>query len=185
MKILKKLLGLNTRSVSGRWQGHYLQHGALHRIIADFDQQGVKLDGAMIDIDNTKLQRLNEVALQEGLSPATIAEMEGQIRDLIPQAGNDPIFVHSTLPKSSKLEGDLVGNRITFEKTYHGETVLEYSIGSQAISYSDPTQCVDYDGTLSPDGKNISGAWSITQIDDPLNFIEGVFELNRIPDDQH
>jgi len=184
MKLLKRLFGMTAReshheSLTGEWRGHYLQHGSQHRIIATIVQDGNRISGRMTDVDNVTEQSLYDAVAEAGLPPGTDEQIAEQIGRLIPDAAKRPITTRSILPEASTLEGTVCDQFVRFKKTYQGKCFYSYEIGDKAIDRATDGHSVEYSGRLSPDGKTISGRWTVYHPDATRGFIDGGFELQR------
>ncbi len=75
------------------------------------------------------------------------------------------------------------GNEVRFVKEYIGEQFAGWRIGDQVFGESVATQPIRYTGTLSNDGNNIEGRWSITVSDKKSSAaVGGTFQLQRQPE---
>ena len=166
--------------LSGRWVGHYSQHGADHPISADLTQAGPLLAGHMRDSDTVSDKSVFETALDAGLPPGADEQIEHSLRTLFPDACGAPVRATSRLPSDSSLEGHVRGRVITFRKTYQGEHFVGYQVGGHRIGTTVEQHVVHYQGQLGDDGRTIEGRWWIEQ--DPARGAgrtEGTFELRR------
>lgn len=192
-KFLKRLLGLEKPepksqqsqsssgevTLTGDWQGHYTQHGSRHRLLARLTQQGPRFTGEMTDLDNVTVQSLFDFVADAGMQPGADEQLEGQIRQMLPEAGPGPITTRSILPWSSRLTGTVQGPFVRFIKTYDGEAWHGYEIDETGIGQRQPAHPVEYSGRLSPDGNMISGLWTIYHQDSSRGCIDGGFTLQR------
>ncbi len=171
-------------NLTGRWIGHYLQHGQQHPITALFYQSGEHLSGSMRDGHPEDEYSLFDIAAQTGLPPGADEQIEARIRELIPDAPSGPIRYISQLPAESVLEGRCLGARVSFLKTYQGTSFGGYKVGNQLIGVQKTGHAVHYEGQLSSDGLTMEGRWWIDG--DPAQGtqrVEGYFALGRAEPD--
>jgi hypothetical protein len=166
--------------LSGRWAGHYSQHGTNHPISADFTQSGQALRGRMRDSDTVSEKSVFETALDAGLPPGADEQIEHSLRELFPDARAAPVRVTSQLPSESLLEGFVFGRMVSFRKTYQGEHFVGYQVGGHRVGTTVAQHVVHYEGRLGDDGRSIEGRWWIEQdLSRGVGRAEGTFELRR------
>ena len=167
-------------NLSGRWAGHYSQHGADHPIKAELTQNGELLSGLMRDSDIVSEKTVFETALDAGLPPGADEQIEQSLRELFPDARGAPVRVTSRLPSVSLLEGFIHGRVVTFRKTYQGEHFVGYQVGGHRVGTTVAEHVVHYEGRLSDDDRTIEGQWWIEQdLARGVGRAEGTFELRR------
>jgi hypothetical protein len=87
----------------------------------------------------------------------------------------------SHLPPGSTLEGTVSGRRVSFVKSYQGVSFGGYKVGDRLVGHRIESHHVEYTGTVSYDGRNVEGRWSIDA--NPAigaHRTEGSFELHRV-----
>jgi hypothetical protein len=167
-------------NLTGRWVGHYAQHGREHPITADFTQDGERLSGSMRDGHTEGEYSLFDVAAEAGLPPGTDEQIEVKLRELVPGAPASPIRYISRLPPESILEGRFDGRTVSFLKTYQGTSFGGYKVGEQLLGVPKAGHSVHYEGRLSPDGLVIEGWWWIDgDAEQGTRRTEGSFVLRR------
>jgi hypothetical protein len=172
----------SSRDLTGRWLGHYLQHGQERPITADLHHIGERLSGTMCDGHPDSEYSLFEVAQQAGLQPGADEQIEVMLRQALPDAPAGPIRYVSYLPSGSVLEGWCKGPIVYFLKTYQGDSFSGYKAGDQLLGIQKEGHVVHYEGHLSPDGLVIEGRWWIDADSEyGTRRTEGVFLLRRQP----
>src|SRR5262249_42168971 len=94
-----------TFDVSGRWLGHYPQHGREHGIAADLVQQGVTFTGTMSDHKTESERTLTQAAQEFGWVPGADEQVFEWVRQQIPEAEKLPVQAVSNMPEASLIEG--------------------------------------------------------------------------------
>jgi hypothetical protein len=164
--------------LTGRWIGHYFQHGQAHPIVADLLQDGERLTGSMRDGQTDHEYSVSEIALEEGLPPGADELIVESLRQVVPDVPSGQIRYISHLPSDAILEGRCLGRIVSFLKTYQGISFGGYRVGDKLIGVEMEGQAVHYEGRLSADGRAIEGRWWIDA--DPeagTQRTEGDFEL--------
>jgi hypothetical protein len=147
--------------LTGRWLGHYAQHGREHPIWADLVQEGTRLSGSMRDGQPDRESSVFEAALDAGLPPGADEQIEAKLRQALPDAPRGPIRYVSHLPPESVLTGRCSGDVVSFLKTYQGTSFGGYKVGDRLVGVEVAGHGVHYEGRLSPDGQVIDGRWWI------------------------
>ena len=166
---------MQTDEISGKWIGHYRHGDEQCEIEAIIQQDCAALTGTMVDARTTSRKSVFEMAQAAGLPPGSDEKMEKQIRQLMPDAGNEPIQIETILPSNSVLKGRRNGAFVCFIKEYETHQSFRYHIGEQFVEIPIDQHSVEYNGKLSSDGSQISGNWHITQ----EVSTTGTFLLNR------
>jgi hypothetical protein len=172
----------SSTNLTGRWRGHYLQHGQERPITADLLHRGDRLSGTMCDGHPDSEYSLFELAQHAGLPPGADEQIELQLRQTLPDAPAGPIRYVSHLPSGSVLEGQCKGPVVAFLKTYQGTSFSGYKAGDRLVGTERKGHSVHYEGRLSPDGLAIEGRWWIDA--DPRAGTlraEGLFSLRHQP----
>lgn len=139
---------MTTLDLSGDWAGHYEQGGGRHGISMRIVQRGECFVGAMRDVDTLMASRevLHALAADGAPQPEVIGEAE----------------VLSTLPEHSTVEGEVAGRVVTFVKSYRGKSSTSVWVpGKAKMQFEAPGQQVQYRGTLTADGQQLAGHWTI------------------------
>src|SRR3712207_4037886 len=95
-----------TLDLTGRWAGHYWQHGQPRPITADLAHAGGRLTGTMWDGETEFEQSVFEAAAEAGLPPGDDERIVARLRELFP-GSRDPVRSATRLPANSVLEGDV------------------------------------------------------------------------------
>jgi hypothetical protein len=166
--------------LTGRWAGHYSQHGEKHAIAAELTQQGEVLRGSMRDSDILSERSVFETAVEAGLPPGADEQIERSLRELFPDARNARIRATTSLPAVSVLLGHVQGRTVYLLKTYQGEHFVGYRVGDHRVGNTISGHAVHYQGELDEDGSVLKGQWWIEQsIDGGIARATGSFELRR------
>lgn len=166
--------------LTGRWSGHYRQHGAEHPLNARLRQEGLRLSGTMTDGEPRTERSVFEVALDAGLAPGQDEEIVARLREQYPDVpSNAPIRFVTILPAESLLEGSVQGRQIAFLKTYQGEHFSGFRIGEQRVGQTVDNHAVHYQGEVDAAGMVIRGHWWIEPSLLGERRAEGTFELRR------
>src|SRR5215470_14341029 len=115
--------------LTGRWAGHYSQHGQSHPIEAELTQSDGQLRGSMRDRDTLSEKSVFETAADAGLPPGADEQIVQSLRELFPDAAGAPVRATSQLPPTSVLSGYVLGRAVYFLKTYQGEHFVGYRVG--------------------------------------------------------
>jgi hypothetical protein len=167
-------------SLTGRWAGHYTQHGQSHPIVTLFRQDGDRLSGSMQDVQNDGECSVFELAAESGLPPGADEQIEAKVREAVPDAPRGPVRYVWHLPSDSVLDGRCAGRKVSFLKTYQGKSVGGFRLGDHLVGAETEGHSVHYEGELSPDGTLIEGRWWIEA--DPsrgTGAARGSFALRR------
>jgi hypothetical protein len=148
-------------NVTGHWVGSYMQGGSERPISADLVQDGATLSGSMRDGQPDRECSLFEGAVEAGLPPGADELIDANLRKMVPDAGTEPIRWVSQLPEESVLEGLRDRDVVSFTKTYKGTSFSGYKVGDKFVGMEAAGHAVQYEGQLSPDGKEIEGRWWI------------------------
>jgi hypothetical protein len=167
-------------TLTGEWHGYYMQRGKQQRVVATLTQDGDRISGRMVDIDNITVQSLYEAVADAGLPPGADEQIAKQLRQLLPGASAGPITIRTILPEGSVLEGTVTGEFVRFTKSYEGVSLHFYQIGDKGAGRAKPGHSVEYSGRLSADRKTIAGRWVIYDAHESRGFIDGGFELRRV-----
>ena len=166
-------------SLTGQWHGFYVQSQKQHRIVMQLTQDGSRLFGEMVDVDNVTDEPLYEALANSGCEPGTDEEIADQLKKLIPEAGDEPITSHSVLPEHSTIEGKVTGLFVKFQKQYQGQTLHAFKIGDKSVGEVIDGHTVEYSGQLSNKGTIISGRWTVYGAGGSRGFLDGGFELRK------
>jgi len=170
---------LSRGTASGRWSGHYEQHGKSFPIEASLKHRGGKLFGTMTDSNGQHSQSLRSMLEESKLSDQEIEQFISEVRSNFPRSPDGEIEYRSYLPARSLIEGEIEDCRIAFTKRYEGYHEIEYVLNDLALPDSVHCEIVQYVGAISPDSETISGEWSISPVDEPEAMVAGAFRLNR------
>jgi hypothetical protein len=167
--------------LSGRWAGHYHQHGQVHPISMELTQQGEGLRGTMHDGQTVTEKSVFEVAVEAGLEPGADERIAQSLRAMFPESPNAPIRARSELAPLSLLEGHVRGRDVYFLKRYLGECFFGYQVGDRRVGQTTDAHAVHYRGRLAGDGRSLAGRWWIdTETPGGVVRTEGEFELRRV-----
>ena len=166
--------------LSGHWHGFYVQSQKQHRIEATITQDGKHIYGQMIDVDNVSDEPLYDALANAGCAPGTDEEVAEQVRELIPEAGDEPITSHTVLPEQSTIEGSVSGHFVRFRKHYQGQSLHAYRVGDKGIGEVLDGHTVEYNGQISSDRSTIVGRWTIYGSGTSRGYQDGGFELKRV-----
>jgi hypothetical protein len=181
---------MSSIDLTGRWIGHYFQHGQAHSIVAVLLQDGERLTGSMRDGQTDHEYSVFEIALKEGLPPGADEQIVEKLREVVPDVPSRQIRYVSHLPSDAILEGRCRGRTVSLLKTYQGVSFGGYRVGDKLIGVEMEGQAVHYEGRLSPDGRTIEGRWWIdARPEAGTQRAEGDFELGlsaegRSPDER-
>jgi hypothetical protein len=166
--------------ITGRWVGHYCQRGHERPIAATLTQAVDVLNGTMTDGITTERRSVSEIALEAGLAPGEDERIVERLRKSLPGSEGKKIEYVWELPKESALEGSVRGRTVSFLKTYKGEHTAGFRVGDKRIEATKDGHSVYYTGTLSADGLEIRGEWSIdAPLGVPRHGMTGEFFLWR------
>ena len=165
--------------LSGRWVGHYQQHGRSFPVEASFKHRGGKLFGTMFDLEPGHQQPLRAVLEETGHSDSDISKFIDGVRSHFPDSLDGEIEYRAWLPEKSMIEGSVVENELSFVKRYEGYHEIEYVLGGLALPESIPCDLVEYTGKLSFDSESISGNWTIAASNGTEIELSGAFKLTR------
>jgi hypothetical protein len=169
-----------TPGLTGRWAGHYTQHGQSQPIVAVLDQAENRLTGSMHDVRTEGEYSISDAVAEDGLPPAAAEEIEAKLRELVPDVPAGPIRCIWHLPSESVVEGRCEGRKVYFLKTYRGRTAGGYRVGDRLLGVEGEGHSVQYEGELSPDGQWIEGRWWIeSDATRGTMRTEGKFSLRR------
>jgi len=171
--------------LSGNWEGFYIQDGTKHRIEAALQHRRTLLTGTMIDLDVETEVPLRQIMNRNEWTQQQTSDFEKEIRGMLPEAINEPIFFRTVLPTTSLLSGTVADTEIHITKTYLGEIHHAYLIGDYCIEGKhEPCHPIEYDGILHQNSSAFIGQWSIRCTDDhcgepELLEVSDQFELRR------
>lgn len=135
--------------LSGDWEGHYVQDGRRHGIAMRVAQRGQSFVGSMRDADTllAGTQTLDaEVFGTDSMAQRLLGEVE----------------ILAQLPEHSVVEGEVHGRVAQFTKTYQGPTHTSVRFADKGEVVLEVTgHAVRYLGTVSIDGGEIAGHWTI------------------------
>jgi hypothetical protein len=155
--------GMTTHDLTGDWRGHYEQAGGRHGIRMVVAQKGQSLVGRMQDDDTVLMGTVRvPLATRKDGSPLTTGEAE----------------LVTTLPESSRIEGDVDGARVAFTKSYQGSQRTVMWMGGNSMEIEIPSHSVAYRGELDADGSTLRGEWRLRSRDG-VPGERGAFELRR------
>jgi hypothetical protein len=171
---------MSSHLLTGRWVGHYLQREKPFPITADLIEAGERLSGFMYDGEPDKNDSLSQVIAEAGLPPDAGAEIEANLREMVPDAPTGPVRYVSHLPSNSVLQGRRTGPTVYFLKSYQGASFSGYQVGNHLIGARNADHQVHYEGRLSPDGQVLEGRWWIdANPEQGTPMSEGLFNLRR------
>jgi hypothetical protein len=169
-----------SHDLTGRWTGHYLQHGQPHPIAVELVQRGEHLAGAMADGSTVFTRSVSEMAMAEGLPPGADEQIVARLREQWPDAPPGPVVAESELPPTSQIEGEVVGDAVTFHKTYDGTHFAGFRVGDVRVGVMTEGHSVQYRGHVRDNGRLIEGRWTIpSEPGSGRGRIEGEFQLQR------
>jgi hypothetical protein len=166
--------------LTGRWVGHYFQHGQAYPISADLLQTEDRVSGFMYDGHTNRDTSIAEAIAEGGGTSVTAEQVEAQLREMVPDAPSSPVRYVSQLPPNSILRGKRTGQTVYFLKSYQGVAFGGYRVGDQLVGVRNADHEVHYEGQLSADDQVLEGRWWIDaseQHGTPLT--EGEFQLRR------
>jgi hypothetical protein len=165
--------------LTGRWSGHYRQHGVPHPISARLRQDGLQLSGTMEDGETGTERSVFEAAMDAGLPPGADEEIIARLREMYPDLPRStPVRAMTILPSASVLEGTVQGRQVSFLKTYQGMHFAGFRVGNERVGRTVDRHSVHYQGELNAEGTVLTGRWWI----EPTlgeRRTEGTFELRR------
>ena len=171
---------MSSAILTGRWIGHYLDHGKEFPITADVLEDRERLSGFMYDGQQDRDCSVAEAIAEAGMPPGSDEQIEAKLREMVPGAPPGPIRWVSHLPSNSILRGQRTGATVSFVKSYQGTSYSGYQVGDRLIGMRKADHQVHYRGQLSPDGLVLEGRWWINA--DPVHgqpTIKGLFQLRR------
>jgi hypothetical protein len=167
-------------NLTGRWIGHYLQHGEECPITADLRETGEHLNGLMYDGRPDRECSLGQAVAEAGLPSGADEVIEAHLRGMVPDSTAGPIRYVTRLPPNSTLQGCRRGQTVYFLKSYQGTTFGGYQVGDHLVGVRRADHEVHYEGQLSPDGQAIEGRWWIeADTESGTPGTEGLFRLRR------
>lgn len=170
--------------LTGRWSGHYQQHGQSHPIQAQLHQEGGHLSGTMQDGETGTERSVFEAAIEAGLPPGADEEIEARLHELHPEVPTSaPVRALTVLPTDSVLEGMVREQRVYFLKTYQGEHFAGFRVGDQRVGRTITRHEVHYQGEINSEGTVLRGSWWIEPRSQGERRAEGSFELRRVPEE--
>jgi hypothetical protein len=197
MKFVKDLARTDQQqqqSLTGPWQGYYVQNGSRRPICAALTQEGEVLTGSMRDADTVHEETWSDAYTRVGLPPTRKEELTQRVRRWVlgtsaAAAGDSnptdnpkeaaPMKTVAILPQASRLQGTVRGNTLEFVKTYQGAYYEGVDVGDRGAGQAKYDHSVAYTGELSADQDTITGRWIIYQESVPNGFIDGDFVLQR------
>jgi hypothetical protein len=148
--------------VTGHWSGHYrhdspMMAGRTYPITAAFWEDRGRIEGAMSDgltVSAYSLRKVLDNVVTKGLTPAPVfVEMLRR---------NPGAILETNLPTDSTLRGRLVGDVVTFTKTYEGAYTTRFlNAGWTLASVVSRRHRVHYSGVLDVARGVIEGTWEI------------------------
>lgn len=161
---------MTNHELGGDWEGHYVQDGRKHGITMRLAQRGQSFVGAMRDADTllAGTQTLDrEVFGEDTMAARLLGEVE----------------ILAELPEHSVVEGEVHGRIVNFTKTYQGPTHTSVRLAGKGEMVFEMTgHAVRYLGTLSTDGAEITGHWTI-EPKDGARLMRDRFTLRRVAAD--
>ena len=148
-------------TITGRWQGYYVQRDEQHAIAAELTQSGAQLTGTMTDRNTGREESLFDMAARAGWPPGADEQIVCWLREQIPEQAHAPIRAVTRMPAHSTLAGHVKDGVIYFLKTMLGENFVGYRVGSKEIGVTIKRHTVHYQGRLSADETIIEGRWWI------------------------
>ena len=172
---------MTSANMTGRWVGHYLQHGEEHPITADILETDERISGFMYDGRPDRDYSVFQVTSDSGMPPGSDEEIEANLRGMLPDAPAGPVRYVSHLPSNSILRGRRTDQAVYFLKTYQGTAYGGYQVGDHFLGgYQEADHEVQYEGQLSRDGLEVQGRWWIEpNPEDETTGAEGQFRLRR------
>lgn len=168
------------RSSLTQWDGYYEQDGTKYRFRAEFVHSENRLRGRITDIDVTYSRLPIEDYLElSGLSPSEKTEQKQKVARSLGCADTDVIEVSREQTDKSHVKGNVDNHSIIFVKTYDSGVVITFHTNGFKSSFQTQPYSIRYEGTLSQDGKQISGKWLLHEKQANL-LLEGSFVMNRI-----
>lgn len=157
---------MTNHDLGGDWEGHYVQDGRKHGITMRVAQRGQSFVGSMRDVDTllAGTQTLDrEVFGEDTMAARLLGEVE----------------ILAELPEHSVVEGEVHGRVVNFMKTYQGPTHTSVRLAGKGEMVFEMTgHAVRYLGTLSTDGAEIAGHWTI-EPKDGARLMRDRFTLRR------
>jgi hypothetical protein len=177
--------GLGPIDLTGRWVGFYRhrsEHLGAFPLTAEVRQEGNRITGEMYDQIKDRSQLLDTIVEvhREEISPRKMLRLEEVIR----RFGDGAVLVNSHLPEASDIEGTVVGDVVSFTKSYRGAFEVHWNVkGKQVGSATRPRHKVQYSGVLDRERGWIGGEWVIPRRGLLGRFFQpetrGTFELYR------
>jgi hypothetical protein len=167
-------------SLTGRWQGYYLQRDEQYGILVELIQTSAELTGQMTDRQTSREESVFEMAARAGWAPGADEQIVRWLREQLPDQGRAPIRAVSRMPAQSTLAGRVQGRDIYFLKTMLGDHFVGYRVGNKEIGVTIKRHTIHYQGQVLEAGTTIEGRWWI----DPRKEFgsqrsEGDFVLHR------
>ncbi len=177
--------GLGPINVTGRWVGFYRHTSerlGTFPITAEIRQAGDRIMGQMYDqiTDRSELLDLIAQAGREDISLGKKLRLKAVIRRI----GVGEVTVTFRLPETSDIAGAVVGDLVTFTKSYLGAYQVRWDVrGREVGSLTRGGHRVHYSGRLDREGGCIAGGWAIRRRGLLGRFLppeaRGRFELYR------
>lgn len=154
---------MTNQDLTGDWNGFYEQAGARCGIAMHVVQRGQSFVGSMRDANTLTMTNLEFEA----------GELPAVMRDL-----GQPEMVTS-LPEHSTIEGEVEGERVSFQKRYRGsQNTTVWFGGTEVMRIEIQEHSVFYRGRLDRGAGVLRGEWSI-RCNDGGPDERGAFVLRR------
>ena len=152
-----------SRTLSGRWAGHYTRNDRLYPVQCSLFHDGRRLCGAMRDATTLLVGSLSDLVTDEGLPPGQDERILERLRRLCPEGAGLPVATEIELPADSRIEGETSDRWVRFIKTYLGEYFAGFRVGSRRIGVRGSDQRVVHRGWITADGCSIEGQWFLLE----------------------
>lgn len=171
---------MSVPNVAAHWVGHYTNWDKEHPISADLVVADGRLTGRMRDGRPHHEVPISKIAMHLGLPPGADERIVANLREEHPEAPHGPVHYFVDLPTDATLEGTVQGNRVSFLKTYLGESFGGFVMGGMRIGKPRDGHSVNYEGRLDEAGTIIEGRWWIDASPrEGIRRTEGTFILRR------
>jgi hypothetical protein len=167
--------------LTGRWHGYYVQRDLKHSLTADLKQDKSVLKGTMMDATTEVERSIFEMVVAEGLPPGTDELIIARFRASFPDMSCSEIRCVMHLPTHSIIEGSIKERRVSYRKSYQGESFSGFRIGKRYVGARIQRHVVNYLGLLNDSGTRIEGTWSIPGPERSRKSLHGSFVLVRDP----
>ncbi len=168
------------KSFLSQWDGYYEQDGTKYRFRAEFLLNENRLQGKITDLDSIYSRLLIDDYLDlSSLSQSEKIAHKQKVAQRLGCADTDAIEVSREQTDKSRVKGTVDKRFISFVKTYESDVVITFFTDTFKTSFETKPYAVQYEGTLSEDGTQITGKWFLQEKFANV-LLEGPFAMTRL-----